>query len=277
MRKITTLVVLFALSLLAAGGARADARYTDPVGDSGSAADITAVAVTNDSSGNVTIKVTTDQASLRAQAVLTLFFDSDGDSTTGGDGVEYYLIYGATGGIFYHWNGSRYVEATAPSLDVDYGDSTLTFRINTRDLGGVDDFVFYVTSQQYNVSGTVIATDHAPNNGGGFDYSLKGPPPLTLHSTAPVAAPLKPVHGKALAVRVNVTRSDTGLNLGTGTVTCRVTVGLKPLRAIGFLRAGRATCAMVMPRNAKGKKVRGTIKTTFRGVSTSRAFTYLVR
>ena len=113
--KKATLVLVVLVSLLAAAAAFADARFVDPAGDSGAAPDITAVTAAHDAAGNLTLTVTTNRTTLPDQSVLTLFFDTDGSSSTGGDGVERYLIYGGTGGIFFRWNGTRFVEADAPS------------------------------------------------------------------------------------------------------------------------------------------------------------------
>jgi hypothetical protein len=220
--------------------------------------------------------VTTNRTTLPDQAVLTLFFDTDGNSSTGGNGVEHYLIYGGTGGIFYRWNGTRFVEADAPSLSVSYGNGTLTLKIAKADLGVVDDFVFYASSEQYNAAGAVIASDNAPNGTGGYDYKLSAPRPLTLRASAPVAVPARPAAGKAFAVRIRVTRTDTGAALTSGVATCKVTLGLKPLRAVGSVRTGRATCAMGIPRTARGKRLRGTIKVTFRNISVTKSFSYRV-
>ena len=54
-------------------------------------------------------------------------------------------------------------------------------------------------------------------------------------------------------------------------------MGLKPLRAVGSVRAGKAACAMVIPSTAKGKRLRGTIKVTFRNVSVTKSFSYVIR
>ena len=277
MRKAIIGVGVVVLSLLAARIALADARYTDPAGDSGAAPDITAVTAANDAAGNLTLTVTTNRPSLPDQSVLTLFFDTDGNSSTGGSGVEYYLVYGGTGGIFYRWNGTAFVEANPPSLSVTYGNGALTLRIAKADVRVVSDFVFYVTSQQYGATGAIIASDNAPDGSGSYDYTLSAPrPPLTLRAAAPVPVPSRPVAGKAFAVRVAVTRGDTGARLASGLATCKVALGLKPLRAVGSVRSGRATCSMLLPRTAKGKRIRGTIKVTFRNVSVTKAFSYRV-
>jgi len=75
---------------------------------------------------------------------------------------------------------------------------------------------------------------------------------------------------------VPVTRGDTDAALPSGIATCTVTVGLKPLRAVGTVRAGRATCAMVIPKTARGKQLRGTIRVTFRNVTVTKSFSYRV-
>ena len=99
---------------------------------------------------------------------------------------------------------------------------------------------------------------------------------MTLKASAPVAVPAKPVAGKPFSVRVGVTRGDTNAALASGVVTCKVTAGLKPLRAVGTVRAGKATCAMVVPATARGKSIRGTIKVTFRNVTVTKSFSYRV-
>ena len=65
---------------------------------------------------------------------------------------------------------------------------------------------------------------------------------------------------------------DNGAALATGTVTCTVRVGTVPLRATGSMRNGVAACAMKLPKTAKGKLVKVTVKVTFQGVSTTKTF-----
>ncbi len=77
-------------------------------------------------------------------------------------------------------------------------------------------------------------------------------------------------------VRVPITRGDTGKALASGVATCKVTMAFKPLRATGTVRFGRAACSMLIPKAASGKRVRGTIKVTFKNVSVTKSFTYRV-
>jgi hypothetical protein len=283
MKKALLGIAVLALSLLAARVALADARYTDPAGDSGGAPDIAAVNVTNDVAGNLTFTVTTNQPALAADAAVSLWFDTDLNLSTGDDGIEYALFVESGRWDVERWDGSQYVAAAAPSANSTYANGTLTFKINKADLGITNGFVFYAISVQWNAAGEMAARDDAPDGTAVYTYILATPPPpppppppLTLKASAPVAVPAKPAAGKAFSVRIAVTRGDTNAALASGTATCKVTVGLRPLKAVGTVRAGKASCAMVIPATAHGKLIRGTIKVTFKNVSVTRSFSYRV-
>jgi hypothetical protein len=93
----------------------------------------------------------------------------------------------------------------------------------------------------------------------------------------PVSVPARPVAGKAFAVRIAVIRGDTGAPLPSGTAACTVRLGLKSQVAVGRVRAGGlAACTMVIPKSAHGKRLRGTIKVTYRNVSVAKSFSYTV-
>lgn len=101
--------------------------------------------------------------------------------------------------------------------------------------------------------------------------------PLTLRASKPVSVPVRPRVGRPFAVRLTVVRGDTGASVPSGTASCKVSVGWKKLAAVGRVRAGRATCTMAIPKSAHGKRLRGTIKVTFRNVSVTKLFSYAVR
>lgn len=281
MKKIIVGLAVLVLALLAARVALADSRFTDPGGDSGGAPDITAVTVANDAAGNLTFTVTTNQPALATGAGLGLFFDTDKNSSTGDEGVEFVLVVVPNGWAFQRWDGTQYVAANASSANSTYANGVWTFKVNKADLAGVSSFVFWAFSAQSDAAGQIVATDAAPDGTAVYTYTLTvptpPPPPLTLRASAPVATPARPAAGKAFAVRVPVIRGDTGAALASGVATCKVTLGLKPLRAVGTVRAGRAACAMVIPKTARGKQLRGTIKVTFRNVSVTKSFSYRVR
>ena len=102
--------------------------------------------------------------------------------------------------------------------------------------------------------------------------------PLTLRASKPVSVPVQPRVGRPFAVRLAVVRGDTGASVPSGTATCKVSLAFKKLAAVGRVRAGgRATCTMAIPKSARGKRLRGTIKVTFRNVSVTKSFSYRVR
>ena len=119
-------------------------------------------------------------------------------------------------------------------------------------------------------NGNFIAEDTAPDGTAAYKYTFTKP--LTLRPGTVAAVPAKPAAGKALAVRMKVTRGDTGGPLATGAVACTARVGTAPLKASGRVSGGVATCNMRLPKTAKGKLVRVTMKVTFQGVSTTKTF-----
>ena len=269
MKKVLLLVSTAALALGAAQIAQADASYTDATGDSKTAPDITGVTATHDAAGNLTFTVRTSHVSLAADSLVDIAFDTDQNQDTGGNGVEFFFIIGSTGWEFARWDGSKFTAAGAPSANGSYANGVATFKISKADLGGVEKFTWWADSFQLDANGNVIAEDTAPEGTNAYDYALT---PLTLRASTAAAVPAKPVAGKAFTVGTRVTRGDNGAALATGTVTCTVRVGTAPLRATGRMRNGVAVCAMKLPKTAKGKLVRVTVKVTFQGVSTSKTF-----
>ena len=86
------------LAVVVAGAASPKSRFTDPAGDSGGAADVTAVSVDNDASGNITIAITTNQPTLPSDAILIVPIDADQNPGTGSiSGIEYSFQLRSTG------------------------------------------------------------------------------------------------------------------------------------------------------------------------------------
>ena len=236
MKKTLLGIAVLALSLLAARAALADARYTDPAGDSGGAPDITAVNVTNDAAGNLTFTVTTNQPALAPDAGLSLWFDTDLNGSTGDDGIEYAVFVGDWGWELDRWDGSNYVPVRRgrkrPVHERRFHAQDQQGRSRKRQ--GVQPSTPSPASSMPPTSRSRETTRRTvrPCTGTSSPRRLAAPP-LTLKASAPVAVPAKPVAGKAFSVRVGVTRGDTNAALASGAATCTVKVGLKPLRAVG--------------------------------------------
>ncbi len=275
MRKALLLVCTVALALCAAQIARADASYTDPTGDSTTAPDVTTVTAANDAAGNLTFTVRTNQPTLAADAVIDIAFDIDHNPQTGGNGVEFAFFIGSDGWDFVKWDGTKFALANAASAHGSYANGVATFKVSKADLGGVADFTFWASSFQIDANGNFIAEDTAPDGTDAYKYTFTKP--LTLRASTATATPARPAAGKAFTVGTRVTRGDNGAALASGTVACTVRVGTAPLRATGRVSNGVAVCAMKIPKTAKGKLVRVTVKVTFQGVSTTKTFSARVK
>ena len=267
MKKVLLLVATAALALGSAQLAGAGASNSDPAGDSGTAPDITSVTAAGDAAGNLTFTVRTNQPVLAADAIVDLAFDTDQNSQTGGNGVEYAFVIASDGWEFLRWDGSKFVAAAAPSANGSYTNGVATFKVGKADLGGVSKFTYWADSVQLDANGNVIAEDTAPDGSNAYEYVQ-----VTLRAATPTAVPARPVAGKAFAVGTRVTRVDNGAALATATVACTVRVGTTPLRATGRLRNGVAVCTMQLPTTAKGKLVRVSIKVTGQGATTTKTF-----
>ena len=270
MKNVLLLASTAALALCAAQLASANASYTDPTGDAQSAPDITAVTAAHDTAGNISLTVRTSHAALGDGSVVAISFDTDQNSNTGSDGVEYLFLMTSGGWVLERWDGTNFVPAGASSANAVYANGLATFKVNKADLGGVTKFTFWADAVQFDANRNVVGSDTAPDGTAAYTYELTKP--LTLNAGAVAAIPAKPAAGKPFTVRTKVTRGDTGGPLTTGSVTCTVRVGTAPLRATGKVAAGVASCAMNLPKTAKGKTVKVTLKVNLQGVSTTKTF-----
>jgi hypothetical protein len=275
MKKALLLVASAALTLLAAQVAGAAASYTDPAGDSGTAPDITAVTAANDAAGALTFTVRTNQPALAADAFVALSFDTDQNSQTGASGVEFVFLLTSGGWGLLRWDGSNLVAAGAPSANGSYANGVATFKVNKTDLGGVEKFTFWADTAQFDANRNIIAEDTSPDGTDAYEYTFTKP--LTLRASKVTTTPAKPAAGKAFIVGTRVTRGDNGAALASGVVKCTVRVGTAPLRAAGRVSNGVALCSMKLPKTAKGKLVKVTLKVTFQGVSTTSTYSARIK
>lgn len=267
-----------ALALLVVPGAFADRAYSDPSGDAGSAPDITAVAVSHDAAGVVTLSVTTNQPTLAPDAWIWGYFDRDRDATTGmpihGIGADDLFLADSDGGLMAHVNGSMLSFDFDASFSASYANGIFTARIARDDLGSTDRFAFVVESEFDDAAGNAIASDVAPDAPPAYEYSFV---PLALTLGPPAATPKQPVSGKRLVVSAQVTRSDAQA-FATGTVTCTARAGKVILKPVGSTGSGSARCAMKVPKGMSGKLVRGSIAVSAEDSTiVTRPFSFRVR
>jgi hypothetical protein len=132
------------------------------------------VAVSNDpTSGQITFRITTNQATLAADSALFMFIDSDKNSTTGDDGDDYLVYMDGGASDFAHWNGSDYDTASTPHATVLYGyaNGVATFTVNKSELGNTTSFLVGVSADQFDSTGKIVASDYAPDRSL-IDYTL---------------------------------------------------------------------------------------------------------
>ncbi len=267
---------LAALVLVGAPGALADRSYSDPAGDSGSAPDITSVAVSHDDV-TVTFTVTTNQPVLSPDATFWGYIDADSNPATGftahGIGAEHFFLADGNGGLMAHVNGNILMFDFQSSLTSSYANGVLTVRIARSELGSMERFAFAFESDLDDANGDTIASDLAPDGPPFYAYSYA---PLTLAISTPAGAPARPVAGKAFVVSAVLTRSDEQA-IASGQVTCKAKAGKQSLRATGSLADSSARCSMRIPKGAKRKVLRGSITAQVDEATVTKSFKFTVR
>jgi hypothetical protein len=259
--------------------------FTDPVGDSGTAGDITTVIVSNDANGQITVQLNFAGA-LAATNTEDIYFDTDQNGATGDPraaGAEFDLSsdQSTSSWDLGVWNGSAWVAATASaSVSVLRGTSQLVFSINRSELGGTAGFNFWVDSRDG--AGGSGHEDQAPDSGS-WNYQLGGAAQAaaTLRAVA-VLAPRTARAGTTYLAEMAVQRSDTNGFLGSeGQIQCTATLAGRPLAAASGsfatvsyqgAKVSAAVCAWRLPKRARGKTLRGTITTSYQGAHVTRTF-----
>jgi hypothetical protein len=261
MRRLLTVAAGLLLAATFARGALAGNHFNDPTGDSGAAPDITAVDVSNDAAGNVTILTTlVPRAAFASDELILVALDTDQNPSTGDqNGAEYAVLFGSNGAVFLRWNGSSYdpiPQSATMKTAVSFTPQafTVTAVFNKADIGGVSTFNFFVATDKGPGDAT-DSFDSAPDGSADYSYALTAPPTVrTILATVPSV-----VHpGKRFAVsHVAVRLSDTTTH-AVGSVKCTAKVGGRALPS-----AGR--CAFKVPPAAAGKKIVVTVTVTYQG------------
>jgi hypothetical protein len=281
--------VALTLVLAAAGSARpaaqvAPAVFTDPAGDSGTAADLTSVSATNNAQA-FTFDVGF-AAPLVPTSIIDIYVDSDLNGSTGDPqalGADYLVedveadhTFG-----FYKWDGTKwsFVSTTTVAVSASSDQKSLTIDVGLGDLAGSKGFNFFVVS--VDGDGTAGHLDDAPSGSGSWQYTYQSPLKLSLAGVKTFVAKAGGKWFVALVAR----RSDTGATLGAeGTVVCNATSGSTKLTVIdrAFVSAGSgkgsaAVCEFIVPKKLKHKLLQGTIGVAFEGESLKHSFSQRVK
>jgi len=252
---------------------------TDVTGDQEAAPDVTSVRVTDSASGTITFAVSTpSHAALTAATWVELDVDIDRRHSTGGGGVEAYVVL-TQGRVFVgRWSSSeqRFVVRRTGARARSAG-GVVTFDVPRALLEEVASFDFYVVSGDSDSDDEDNAIDLAPNGDRWWRYTLANKPPLHLIADEARGIPARPRASRTFSVVVPVRRSDTARAITSGSATCAVRVAGKPVRAAGKVSAGTGRCSLRVPAGVGGATLRGSVVVRSAGKSVTARFSFLVR
>jgi hypothetical protein len=251
----------------------------DLPGDHEAAPDVTDVRVTDSASGTITFAVSTpSHAALTSDTWVELDVDIDRRHSTGGGGVEAYVVL-TQGRVFVgRWSPSeqefvvRRTGARARSAG-----GVVTFDVPRALLDDVASFDFYVVGGDSDTDDEENAIDLAPNGDRWWRYTLANKPPLRLIAGDAHGVPARPRAGRAFSVVVPVRRSDTARGIASGSATCTVRVAGKPVRATGKVSAGNGRCSLRVPAGVVGAALRGSMVVRSAGKTVTTRFSFPVR
>jgi hypothetical protein len=136
--------------------------FTDPVGDSGNAPDVTNVVVSNDDAGTIYFRVSiANRSALGADDLLVVTIDTDANAASGSSGFDFVLSFVSGRAELVAWNGSAFIAASAPSLSGSFAAGMLTVAINRSELSNTTGFYFGIAASG---DGGATTGDVAPNS-----------------------------------------------------------------------------------------------------------------
>ena len=293
---VSALVVWPVVGAASTSTSAASATYNDPSGDATNGGpDVTTVSVSDDSTGTITVAISVpNRSSLTDSDGILAYFDTDKNPGTGGNGFEYEVgwIQGQT--LFMPWDGSNFTPTKPGSFKGSYSNGTATFSIDKADFGGSTAFDFFVATTGDTGDST---SDRAPDSGnysfpsGGSSGGGSQPPPPPGQPPPPpppgggkgtlTAAKFRvgTAHaGKRFTASMVVSVTATKLSVKTA-VSCSAKLSGKavPVARKGSVLSGRASCTWAVPKNTKGKQIKGSITATYQRAKITRTFSTRVR
>ena len=252
---------------------------TDLAGDHEAAPDVTDVRVSDSGSGTISFAVSTpSHAALTSATWVELDVDIDRRHSTGGGGVEVYVVL-TQGRVFVgRWSPSEQefaVRRTGARARSSGG--VVTFDVPRALLEDVASFDFYVVSGDSETDDEDNAIDLAPDGDRWWRYTLANKPPLRLIAEDARGLPARPRAGRTFSVVVPVRRSDTARGITSGSATCTVQVAGKPVQATGKVGAGNGRCSLRVPAGSRGTALRGSIVVRSGGKAVTTRFSFPVR
>lgn len=257
-------------------------NFTDATGDSGTAPDISTIAVTNDDHGLYTFTIGFATPYANADTI-GIVIDSDNNDNTGDPqalGADYFFIDDFASHSFQLgvWQSNDFAVAADPTANVVVAsdNKSVTMTINKSDLGNSTSFDFFVFASDGSASSDTGHTDDAPSGSGAFSYTSQTV--FTLSPSASHDGVAKA--GGTWTVSMSAVRSDTKATVGSeGTIACNATEGLKRLAVVShaFVSSGggggsTAVCTFRVPKKPLHAAVHATVTVADAGQFTSKTF-----
>ena len=256
--------------------AAAPHSYDDYIEDVVSAPDICAANLVTNDNVSVTIAIHAhDRSRFDSLDSYRVLLDTDSNPATGGGadqgaaaGAEFVIDVFDVRSQLSAWNGTSFAPvAPQPQIPTvwieDYGPAV---QVERAALGNPQRFNLTLKT----ANGTDL--DLAPDTGF-WSYAVT---PLRLTAGKLMLGAAQA--GKPLVAGMIVERSDFEIPLDEGKIACSGTLAGKKLAGrASFVADMFSTCTWRLPRNARGKRVQGSVAVTFQGVTARRAFTVRVR
>lgn len=253
---------------------------SDAVGDHDAAPDVESVRVVDSKAGVITFAIATpSHTTLPADTWLELDVDIDRRRSTGGGGVEAYVAFSRGRAFVGRWDAAEdeFVTVRSAGVRARNAGGVVTLDVPRRVLDDVASFAFYVVSGDSDPQEDEdYAIDLAPDGAAWWSYKLANKPPLRLIAGRPSTIPARPRAGARFSVVLPVRRSDTARSIGSGSVTCTITVQGRTSRSPGRVAAGAARCSFGLASGARGT-ARGSMLVRSAGKSVSARFSFPIR
>ena len=248
--------------------------------------------MSNDNGGNVSFAVTfTNRTSLGSNEIVSLDMDTDANASTGYPpvGLDYSIQDWGGETLLWRFEPSKgdFVMSSMATLRTDWSGPTLTFHVNTSELGktGSINFGLWTTPDADSWSAPI---DQAPDWGHGlWTYTVKLAPSLKV--TALDCKPEPGVRGKPLVGHafVSVTRAGNAEALpADATVAWTATYAGRKLRLVGSsvtpvsgaaLSGASLQARWKLPKTGTAKVVKVTLKVTADGVTITKLHLHRVK
>jgi len=255
-------------------------NFPDAQNDHGAVPDIGQVRVTDAKNGWIRFAISTpNRTALTDESAILMSIDADHNLRTGSNGAD--VSISDVGGELRleKWNATRraWRPDTAPTRIRERSQANLVvIEIHSSELLSPRRFAFQLASVHIDVAaGEAVGFDFAPNNLAWWRYQLANPIAVRLLAGRTVGVPARPRAGAPFTISVPVRRSDTNQAITSGSVTCKIVVAGKRVRAQGRIRAGKAQCTLRVP-NA-GATVRGSVTVRSGGATVTSRFSFRVR